>query len=142
VLDDFGLEPSLQWLAESFQQRTGIAVQRSIGFAGRIDHATETHLFRIAQEAFTNVARHSGATAVTLSLDRAGTHLRLTIGDNGKGFRAEGDRSGFGLLGMRERMSSTGGRLDVKSSTAGVTVTAEVPIHDVCETATHPSSAG
>jgi signal transduction histidine kinase len=142
VLDDFGLAPSLQWLADSFQQRTAIAVRTSIDFAGRLHPATETHLFRIAQEALTNVGRHSQASSVELRLECAGPHLRLTVADNGRGFPGPARQGGFGLIGMRERMSSSHGRLDVKSTATGVTVTAEVPIDAACEAAPHTSPVG
>ena len=69
VLDDFGLCPSLQGLADSFMQRTGIAVRTRFEFADRLPEATETHLFRVAQEALTNIARHSSATEVDLTLE-------------------------------------------------------------------------
>ena len=142
VLDDFGLAASLQGLADSFQQRTAIAVQTSFDFEGRLDQTTETHLFRIAQEALTNVGRHSRASSVELRLECAGSHLRLTVADNGQGFPGPPRHGGFGLIGMRERMSASRGRLDVKSTATGVTVTAEVPIDAACETAAHTSPAG
>ena len=62
ILDDFGLNDSLRWLAESFAERTGIDVRYSSSFTGRLDGTVETQLFRIAQEALTNVARHANAT--------------------------------------------------------------------------------
>jgi signal transduction histidine kinase len=142
VLDDFGLAPGLRWLAESFQQRTGIVVETSIGFAGRLEHSTETHLFRVAQEALTNVARHSGASHVYLSLSTVGGSLRLTVADDGHGFATAGAAGGFGLIGMRERMSCSRGHLEVKSTGRGVTVTAEVPFDAVGETTAHPSPVG
>src|SRR5581483_4378767 len=66
ILDDFGLEAGLRWLAEGFAVRTGIDVKVESAYSGRLPDETETHLFRIAQEALTNVARHSGARRVTI----------------------------------------------------------------------------
>ena len=71
ILDDFGLDAGIRWLAERFGQRTGIEVDYKSSFDGRLPDETETHLFRIVQEALTNVARHSGATRVTIELARA-----------------------------------------------------------------------
>jgi signal transduction histidine kinase len=141
MLDDFGLGPSLQWLAESFTQRTGVEITTRIEFDARVDPGIETHVFRIAQEALTNVARHSRATRADLILERAGDNIRLTVIDNGGGF--SGQRAGgFGLMGMRERMSSSGGTFDITSTTNGVTVRAEAPIHGFDEKPAHTSIAG
>ena len=135
TLDDFGLASSLQWLAESFAQRTQIAIEPKLAFEGRLQGDIETHLFRIAQEALTNVARHSGATSATVSLSEDNGHLRLSVADNGRGLpagRSASSRTGFGLIGMRERMRAAGGLLRVQSGASGVsgvTVIAEVPLH-------------
>ncbi len=69
ILDDFGLEAGLRWLAEGFSTRTGIEVSVDSNHPGRLPDETETHLFRIAQEALTNVARHSGARRVRIKLE-------------------------------------------------------------------------
>jgi signal transduction histidine kinase len=132
TLDDFGLASSLQWLAESFAQRTQIAVEPKLAFEGRLQGDIETHLFRIAQEALTNVARHSGATSATVSLFEDNGRLHLSVTDNGRGLpagRSPSSRGGFGLIGMRERMRAAGGLLRVQSAGSGVTVVAEVPLH-------------
>ncbi|MEX2299457.1 MAG: sensor histidine kinase [Bryobacterales bacterium] len=129
TLDDFGLVVSLQFLVDSFAQRTDVAVEHHLQFDGRLAGETETHFFRIAQEALTNVARHSGATQVKVSLERCNGHLRLAVSDNGRGLRREGHKKpGFGLIGMRERMRSLGGELSVRSGPEGLTVVAEVPL--------------
>ena len=141
MLDDFGLGPSLQWLAETFTQRTGIEVNTKIGFDDRVDPGVETHVFRIAQEALTNVARHSGATRADLILEQENDKIRLTVIDNGGGFSGQRGR-GFGLMGMRERMTSSGGTFDISSTGSGVTVKAEAPIHGFDEKPAHPSIAG
>src|ERR1051325_1196383 len=82
ILDDFGLEAGLRWLAEGFTARTGIEVKLESAFPGRLPDETETHLFRIAQEALTNVARHSGAKHVLMSLRPDAGGVRLSIQDD------------------------------------------------------------
>ena len=110
ILDDFGLDAGLRWLSERFGQRTGIDVDYKSSFDGRLADETETHLFRIVQEALTNVARHSGATRVDIELARNGKRVHLTVKDNGHGFHGNGN-SGLGLVGMRARAESVGGEL-------------------------------
>jgi signal transduction histidine kinase len=120
ILDDFGLDAGLRWLIERFGQRTGIEVDYRSSFHQRMADQTETHLFRIVQEALTNVARHSGATHVAIELEQNGNRVHLTVKDNGHGFN--GNRSnGLGLVGMRARAESVGGQLEI-SSNQGVTV--------------------
>jgi signal transduction histidine kinase len=132
ILDDFGLDAALRALAESFGQRTGIEVHYDSNFAGeRLRDQTETHLFRIAQEALTNVARHSGGTDVWIELDKRGKDARLSIRDNGHGFKADekdGDH-GLGLTGMHTRARGCGGTLRLKDmSGKGVEIEVVCPI--------------
>ena len=126
ILDDFGLDAGIRWLAERFGQRTGIDVDYRSSFDGRLADQTETHLFRIVQEALTNVARHSGATRVVIELERSGQRVHLTVRDNGRGFSDYG-ASGLGLVGMRARAQSLGGELQIKSSD-GVAVDLWAPL--------------
>jgi signal transduction histidine kinase len=125
ILDDFGLDAGLRWLAERFAQRTGIEVDYHSDFDGRLQDETETHVFRIVQEALTNVARHSGASQVGIDLQKENGRIHLSLRDNGKGFPAsDGARaSGMGLIGMRARARSAGGELKVESQDgAGVAI--------------------
>ncbi|MGB6942374.1 MAG: ATP-binding protein [Bryobacteraceae bacterium] len=115
ILDDFGLDAGIRWLAERFGQRTGIEVDYKSSFQERVADETETHLFRIVQEALTNVARHSGATRVAIELARSGDRVHLTVRDNGHGFQGNG-ASGLGLVGMRARAQSVGGELQINSA--------------------------
>ena len=133
ILDDFGLEPSLRWLAEKFTQRTGIAVHVQSSFSERLADSTETHLFRIAQEALTNTARHSGATEVHITLACTNDRVELSIRDNGSGMpqgMPSGRKTSLGVVGMRARARDAGGELAIESAKGGgVTITAVVPAH-------------
>jgi signal transduction histidine kinase len=126
ILDDFGLDAGIRWLSERFGQRTGIEVDYRSKFQERLADQTETHLFRIVQEALTNVARHSGATRVAIELERNGNRVHLTVKDNGHGFQGNG-ASGLGLVGMRARAQSVGGELEIKS-TDGVAIDLWAPL--------------
>lgn len=128
ILDDFGLDAGLRWLANRFRERTGIEVDFRSEFDGRLPDETETHLFRIVQEALTNVARHSGATRVTIHL-RADEHaIRLTFSDNGSGLTQQRE-GGMGLGGMRARAHSAGGDLSIKSQPgSGVNIEVWAPL--------------
>src|SRR5262249_50023984 len=105
ILDDFGLDAGLRWLCEGFSQRTGIHVDYKSNLNSRLPDETETHLFRIAQEALTNAARHSGADRVTVLLEASGDKVGLSIRDNGRGLSNTGSEAsrGMGLIGMRAR---------------------------------------
>lgn len=119
ILDDFGLDAALRSLTESFAQRTGIETQyRSDLDNRRLPEQAETNLFRIAQEALTNVARHAGASAVNVDLLVHGDQARLTIRDNGHGFNIGERRAagGLGLAGMETRARGCGGRLSLESA--------------------------
>jgi signal transduction histidine kinase len=118
ILDDFGLEAGLRWLTEGFTHRTGIEVEFRADPGERLPDETETHLFRIAQEALTNAARHSGAKKVWMSLERQAGEVRLYIRDNGRGLPAAANGrtlDGMGMIGMRARARSAGGDVNVKS---------------------------
>ena len=132
ILDDFGLDASIRWLAGRFTERTGIEVQYDSSFTERLPDETETHVFRIVQEALTNVARHSGATRVTIALGRAGDRLHLLLRDNGQGLPNGKGRTpggGMGLTGMRARARGVGGELTVASPAgSGVSIELWAPL--------------
>ena len=129
VLDDFGLDASLRWLAETFAQRTGVQVQYESTFKGRLSDDVETQLFRIAQEALTNVARHSDATRVKMSLLDGGKRLHLTIADNGRGMAEGQPTAGTGLISMRARARETGGNISIRSGRGqGFTIEVGLPV--------------
>jgi signal transduction histidine kinase len=143
ILDDFGLEAGLRWLADGFSARTGIEVNLESSINGRLPDETETHLFRIAQEALTNVARHSGAKHVRIQLASIGDQVALTIRDDGRGLppasaAAPANGRGLGMIGMRARARSAGGDVTFRADPgAGVLIEVRVPLRD--ETYSHPS---
>ena len=119
VLDDFGLDAALRSLAASFSQRTGIKASYQSELEGqRLRDTTETNLYRIAQEALTNIARHSKAAAVILKLSMKDKKVTLAIEDNGQGLDLAERRpgSGLGLAGMETRARGSGGRLQLESA--------------------------
>jgi len=131
ILDDFGLQAALSWHCERFQERTGIEVEYSSEFKGRLPAETETHLFRIAQEALTNVARHSEASLVVIHLKSDSDKIHLAIRDNGKGLPPSDQirRGALGLAGMQARARSSRGELTVRSGLQqGVRVAVSVPL--------------
>lgn len=130
ILDDFGLDAGLGWLAEKFAQRTRLNVKVDARCPGRFADETETHLFRIAQEALTNIARHAEASAVILRLHCEDGNIRLSIEDDGKGLPPEDEvtRSSLGMVGMRARARQCGGELTVTPvEPHGVRIEALVP---------------
>lgn len=121
ILDDFGLDAGLRWLAERFTSRTRIEVRYHSDVEERLADDLETQFFRIAQEALTNVARHSGASVVQIDLNIREDILHMVIEDNGKGMAPEsGPRAGsLGLVGMRARARQSGGEFSVTTGVSG-----------------------
>jgi len=121
LLDELGLVPAIEWLAKHFSTRYGIRVEpRTIGDEIEVPERTGTAVFRIVQEALNNVARHAGATAVDIALERAGEWYQLTVRDNGRGWDGtmpeRPKRVSFGLLGIRERARLIGGSVSIPTS--------------------------
>jgi PAS domain S-box-containing protein len=127
MLDDLGLIPAFQTYMKEFMAETGIRV--SLKASAEIEQSTSTlrtALYRIAQEALTNVARHSGASRAEISIESLKDLIRMTIHDNGKGFQVSGKagsrkKNRLGLIGMRERVEMIGGTLQVNSTPGGPT---------------------
>ena len=135
VLDDYGLAAALRWYADMFRERTGIQITvQAEDFASRLPLHVESGLFRVAQEALSNVARHSKACIVAVELRYLKRKVRMVISDNGVGFdlRAESAREGrepsWGLMSMRERAEGVGGTLLIRSNRGkGTTVIVSIP---------------
>lgn len=130
VLDDLGLQAALEWLAQEFQSRFGVSVQCRLDVSEPdLGEFATTALFRVVQEALTNVARHAHAHHVTVELENDAKHCRLRISDDGAGFDplSASRPDAFGLIGIRERILQLGGSLTVESRPgAGVTISAEL----------------
>jgi PAS domain S-box-containing protein len=130
ALEEFGLVPALRWHASQFGKRTGMKVStHTEGRDLRLAQETELALFRIVQEAMTNAAKHSGGTAVDITVVWRDARLRVTVEDDGCGFAqpAGARRRGFGLPTMRERAEAHGGSLRVEFPQRGTRVVVEIP---------------
>lgn len=148
ILDDFGLDSGLRWLCERFTQRTQIPVNYKSNLTGRLAEAEETHLFRITQEALTNIARHAEATEAYVTVRIQGDTIHLEIGDNGHGLATtqRAASPSLGVVGMRARARQLGGELSIQNrSGGGLLVQVEVPLQRI-EAAhaeqEHPSFVG
>jgi signal transduction histidine kinase len=131
ALDDFGLAPALERLTQTFSEATGIDVQLEATLGEeRLPAEVETTLYRIVQEALTNIVKHAGARKISILLMRRGGAATAVVEDDGRGFDPTTVREdGLGLLGMRERVALLEGKLTVESSAdAGTTLVAEVPL--------------
>jgi two-component system sensor histidine kinase UhpB len=140
ILDDFGLQAGIRWLAEGFSERTGVNVSVETPYEGRLPGETETHLFRITQEALTNIARHSEAKRAIIRLEQRAGEVFLTIRDDGHGLSHDGAPAhGMGMIGMRARARSAGGDVQVQSTPGqGVVIEVRAPLRH--ETNSHPLS--
>lgn len=134
VLDDLGLIPALHAYSKNLAARKKIMIElTAFGGVQALGGAERTVLYRVAQEALTNVARHSGATQVRINISEVERAVRMEIGDNGKSFPVEEillakNQKHLGLIGMKERLEMVGGSLAITSAPGqGTTVCAEVP---------------
>ena len=122
ILDDLGLVPALEFLADGISARTGIPIRVEGSTDGRLDPLVETAIYRVVQEALANVGRHSRAGQASIALARGWQILRCSIRDDGVGFdvnavlRGEGREHGLGLLGVQERIDALGGRIRIHSA--------------------------
>ena len=137
LLDELGLMSALRSYTAGFTQRTGIQVELKTDEIGRLPRDVEITLFRIVQEALTNVHRHSGSQRAEIRVIRDPREVHLHVTDFGRGLPAEkldllseGASLGVGIAGMRERARQLGGQLKVASSSSGTTITAMRPLRD------------
>ena len=135
ILDDLGLLPALEFLAEGVEKRTGMRVRVLGNVDRRMRGDVELAVYRVAQEAINNALRHAGKSpSVTIKVELAGRNLRCAIADDGVGFcpdevLADKRRSKLGLLGMRERAAVFGGECTIESRPGGGTrVELQVPV--------------
>jgi PAS domain S-box-containing protein len=125
ILDDFGLLAAIEWYAAQFSKRTGIECRVNCvtgeGCENELDKVRSINLFRIFQEAITNVMRHSSASRVEVKFHRDDREILLSISDNGRGMKEkyEGDPVHYGILGMTERVDQLGGKINFISPPGG-----------------------
>jgi signal transduction histidine kinase len=121
ALDELGLGPAIETLAERSAAGAGLEVSTrvSVGGAERLAPETESAVYRVVQEALTNVAKHARARHVRVEVARENGSVDVLVEDDGRGFDPSSCRSGLGLVGMRERVELTGGRLEVRSRPGG-----------------------
>lgn len=137
LLDEAGIASAARWFVEGFARRSSIELQCDIAERmERPSRACELVLFRVLQEALTNVHRHSEASAAGVRLRRDAGHFCLEVWDNGKGipearlsqFKSSTSKSGVGITGMRERVHELGGQLEIKSRNPGTMIFVALPI--------------
>lgn len=133
ILDDFGLAAAIEWQAEEFQKRTGIRCKTIYSSEFDLNKEQSTNLFRIVQESLTNVIRHAEATKVEIRISAQEGILVLEIQDNGKGITqaAIADSRSFGLIGIKERAHSLGGKVTITGTRGeGTCLTVKMPISE------------
>lgn len=130
ALDDFGLVPALERLVENLREQSGVYVDLVAQLGSeRLPPEVETVLYRITQEALTNVVKHAQAERVSIVLTKREGSVSALIEDDGRGFEDSNEGGGLGLLGMSERLALIDGRLTIESKEgAGTTIAAEVPL--------------
>jgi signal transduction histidine kinase len=132
-LDDVGIVPALEALVDRCSALYDFAIVLDIDLerveallGSRLVPEAETAIYRTVQEAIRNAAKHAGASTVRVGVEDSGGLIRVTITDDGRGFAPSARSDGFGLVGLRERATLAGGRLDVTSSSAGTQVRLEL----------------
>jgi signal transduction histidine kinase len=136
LLDEVGLESAIRWYADGFAQRSALKVGLHLDpITNRLPKEVELALFRVLQEALTNVHRHAGAKSIEVVLTCSTGHIVLSVIDDGIGISPEvltrfsaGRASGVGLAGMRERLAELDGTLEVKRVTRGTALRATIPV--------------
>jgi len=136
MLDDLGLAPTLRWLARTLEERTGVSV--ALEFRGgeeRVGPGAETLVFRLVQEALTNVVRHAGVATARVRVENRGERIFVVVEDAGVGFDADAvltgkdEEHGFGVRAMRDRVQSFNGKFRVRSAPGATAVEAEIPVN-------------
>ena len=138
ILDDLGLVAALEWMTEDLAKEYGIdAHVEVIGKELDVPSEVQLLLFRIAQEALSNIRRHAGASAAVVKVELSDDKIKMTVSDNGRGFKLPAQVNGFarsgklGIIGMYERARLLGGSLEIQSEPGKATrVTAEVPLQE------------
>jgi len=146
MLDDFGLQPALEWHVRDFVRRYGLQVDLSV--EGGIDTLPDLHrtcVYRIVQEALTNCVKHASASVVRVMLKGTDDDLVLAVIDDGVGLPQDGTQTGLGLRGIEERVRDLGGTFDIQSTPGvGTSLTVRLPLAgiDIKQEATVASAIG
>jgi signal transduction histidine kinase len=145
MLDDFGLAPALEWLGRDFQRRTGLDVRVSMsGPMSVLNEAQRTCIYRVVQEALTNVVRHAGAAGADVAVTFERRSVIVTIQDDGRGLPPARRGAGLGLVGIEERARDLGGTFVIGPGVpSGTRLQVRLPMHPASsEEATHAAVAG
>jgi signal transduction histidine kinase len=130
MLDDFGLQPALEWLARDFTRRSNVPVELQI--TGSLDALTDQHrtcIYRVVQEALTNCVRHARATAIGVIVRARDEHIDVSVSDDGVGLDPSRRAAGFGLRGIEERVRELGGTITLLSAAGqGATLAIKLPV--------------
>jgi signal transduction histidine kinase len=135
ALDELGLATAIDALLDRHRERSGLIVKASVDLSGSegeesgLDVELETAVYRLIQEALTNVAKHARADTVRVSVERGDGRIAIEVADDGQGFDTAGATEGFGLAGMRERVTLAGGTLSIESDEQGTTLSATLVEH-------------
>lgn len=138
LLDDLGLAPTIRWYTDRFTKRLNVNVEVNVdGFEERLPGEIETVIYRVMQEAMTNISRHAEAKNVRVDLEREKSSVMMLVEDDGKGFDVEAvadqetPEGKLGLMGMEERVGYLGGSLDIRSTPGkGTTIRVEIPMEE------------
>jgi signal transduction histidine kinase len=134
VLEDLGLVPAIRFLADGVSSRTALDIRVTGAVDGRLPATVETALYRVAQEALTNVVKHAHATTVTIHLARDLRHVRCSIEDDGIGldmtaWSAQPESRGLGLIGIKHRVEALGGTCRIAAAIGqGMRLTVSIPV--------------
>jgi PAS domain S-box-containing protein len=144
LLDDFGLLPAVEWIAESFQKKTGIHCEVESNSVGlKLGDPAESAIFRVIQEGLMNIEKHARATTARIILLLTDTQLDVMIQDNGIGMAKDSENKPgcYGLIAMQERIFVLGGTIRIRNAEpAGVVIHASIPIESVSRTEPYSSS--
>ncbi len=136
ALDELGLRPAIEALVERHREHSGFEIDSRLTLAHpqrgipHLDGELQTTVYRLLQEALTNVVKHAQARYVRVVIEHTGQDLQIEVRDDGAGFAVDAQTTGFGLAGMHERVSLAGGTLQIVSDTQGTLVRAHLPVPD------------
>jgi signal transduction histidine kinase len=131
ALDEIGLAPAIESLGQRLAAVEGLEVDVEVDVGGRLDADLETTVYRLVQEALTNIAKHANAESVRVGVTLDYDVVRIDVTDDGRGFDPDARVEGFGLIGMRERVSLAHGRLEIESAAGRTAVRATLPLRPI-----------